>query len=275
MFHKLPKFIKYKILTSLSVHTILQFSQTNKKSYADVKDDLFWQLYFQDLPLIEKTKPDDHALLEWYKILDYIGILRNPIDEEAYYLDVAAENGYIKLLKHLLENEYKDEDLKEALDTAVSFDEFEIVKYLVGFAVPDDENFLEAVNVNNIEMVDYFLDLGADIHASDDRAIYYPGSKSLAMFDHLLEKGIVFDEHKNLLLINAGFYKDYDMIKILVNRGATEGLDQILKDAVIYAPVDVVKLLVEKGNVAVDASMLECAKMFNPENYQYLLSLGV
>lgn len=106
-------------------------------------------------------------------------------------IDNATKKGYLDVLKYLYENTWEN----IVRGAAMKYYNIDLIKYFIKIGENIDSLFLNAVIGGNIDSVKYLLDKGADIHASNNRAIKLAdehGHYGLVTF--LLSNGIDINE---------------------------------------------------------------------------------
>ena len=180
-------------------------------------------------------------------------------------------NGNFEVLKYLLGDEVRNKQgdivkLPEwmkpwpinsyAVKQAVDRNNLEMVKYLVekGAEISDDDDddiVVHAVKVNNLEMVKYLGKKGAEI--SDDAVSEAVEKNNLEMVKYLVGKGAKTSENN---VIRAVFNNNLEITKYLVEKIKNTGISPFtLYWAILHNNLEIIKYLLgdeardEKGNI--------------------------
>ncbi|PVZ98002.1 hypothetical protein BB558_006006 [Smittium angustum] len=170
-------------------------------------------------------------------------------------LKKASENGHLNVVKYLVEkgaNIHSDQDW--ALGMASKSGHLDVVKYLVekGAKVQAGENFALGIACWNkrLDIAKYLIENGADIIAETHwKQIFKDKNTHLDVVDYLLERGLKFCQKDISILLAASLKGRLDIVKCLVENGVDihTNDDTALREAVLNGRLDVVKYLVKNG----------------------------
>lgn len=166
---------------------------------------------------------------------------------------------------YLTSNAYTYQNINQALRLCTFLDEKKYVKFLLEIGADLNAHhsrppLLIAVKHQNIPLINFFIEKGADIHFKNEAplalSILYNFSQGVEI---LIKAGadvnanldpIFLSEFKpykeigtNTPLEHATYYNHYDMVKMLIQHGAKNGLDNALKIASDLQLSDIHKLL--------------------------------
>jgi ankyrin repeat protein/preprotein translocase subunit SecA len=218
--------------------------------------------------LIDKLKAHKPSSIELSGPTQLVS--HNPKNKSKTPLMSAAQNGYLEVVKYLLEQgsdiEEKDEDGMTALVYASKAGRLDTVKYLVeqGANIEDKDNVCRALLISaaqngHLELLKYLAEQGANIEEKDEysmtalmRGALY---SELDIVKYLVEKGANIEEKNNFdqtALMFAAENKKLDIVKYLVEKGADiedqdKGGGTVLLYAARAAELEIVKYLLEKG----------------------------
>lgn len=150
--------------------------------------------------------------LEFLKFLHEKGL---PID---FYGNLAlkrsAASGKNKLIKYLIEN-VPEEEVDEALITAVIYNQPETVELLLKYGVDIHTDHDEAVkNAVNIEMLQLLVKHGADIHADHDEALKIAAKRRNVrvvtfLLDNSADPAVITRGGKTILALKKQYIKRF------------------------------------------------------------------
>jgi len=154
------------MIHSLKIYAIYSISTNNIEI-----EDYFEKIIPKDLHEFTKDFIKFFKLNRYSK--DLIIIFDNSKDD---LLICAAENGYLEVVKYLVENGVDiNTDDDEALRYAAEDGYIEVVKYLhkngANISANDDYALKYAVGNGHFEVVRYLVENGANIHAENDEAL--------------------------------------------------------------------------------------------------------
>ena len=249
---KLHNDVLIKLAIDLDLPDIIKWCSINKRfNKLTCENDIFWMNKFYN-DYGKYPKNSDITWKEFYKyvtitepnILLWKGVEENILS----YVVVALKRGAD--IEHKKEI---DQDLFTTPLSAASENGYlEIVKYLVehGADIEFNENWplwLSAA-YGHLEVVKYLLENGADIHAQGDLALFdasYNGD--LEVVKYLIKHGANVDGHT---LRAASENGKLEMVKYLVDHGVDvrdQQGDSALISASLYGYLEVVKYLVRMG----------------------------
>lgn len=203
---------------------------------------------------------------------------RWPIVEVSIY-------GNIDVMKYLLEhgaNLHIEQDL--AFRVACVFGRLEIAQFIlsqegVDVRGSDDEALMGAVENGRVEIVQWLLQMGANLHARDGMALTVAAdsdSDSLTMVHFLLEHGLLDTKGDALsaALSSGTSYVNIELVQLLLlEAGSTVSDYDLAQHAIHHREPEIGRLMIEKGADANEA-LLEVAKYGSIHAVQFLHDLS-
>ena len=202
------KDVDLKILNNLEDKDLVNLCSVNRYSRRLCNDEYFWlnrilkkfpylslemlkqykkdrrwaDYYIKDLRKVaEKSLIRDESILEKSsrdgrldQVMVAINSGANPKNYQGVYaLLLAANEGYLDIVKYLVENGANISEFKElALTEAINNNHLDIVKYLITLGDSSqeilDNALYAAINANNLPIVKYLIQQGADIYNNND-----------------------------------------------------------------------------------------------------------
>lgn len=191
-----------------------------------------------------------------------------PIEDGFSVLDplsIAAKNGNIKMMQLLVQHGYPftDKEMYYAAEEAISYNQIDIVRYLLEQGLDPNyssniivmTNLESACNLGYIDIVELFVDYGADVNGAGvaGAPLYFASSSGhTEVVKLLLEKGA-----------DPNMFQKYE--------DGSVG-EPPIKRAIAYCCFDIIKLLVEHG-ANVDKKIVSYARNYGSETINdYLLN---
>ena len=207
-----------------------------------------------------------NLLLDWYRKIGLISQI-----EITNSLKHAAMNGYLDIVRLLVEKDTDEEDCMVALYTAVCHNQIEVVKYLLDRGIDFNAHFVivrrmlnEVCYEGNIDMVKLLLTHGIDINTVD-KNLENPLKIAICgdhidvaelLLAHGADPNIIHNDNSTILLTisNSTITETINTFKLLLRYGAdvsiahtTSGRTPLITAAVLSQRVDFVQLLLEHG----------------------------
>jgi len=172
-------------------------------------------------------------------------------------LSVASRNGYVELVKLLLDNGAKvSANNYEAFRQTCQFNKLFLAKILydkfVDVHAIDDEALRFSAQNGHVNIVRFLLDVGADVHADNDYALRWASENGhTEVVKLLIDAGANVHAGDDYALRRASSRGHAEVVKILLNAGANvhAGDDFALKWASANGHTEVVKLLKSRMEV--------------------------
>jgi ankyrin repeat protein len=179
-----------------------------------------------------------------------------------------------KVIKTLKERSYEETSVKDliyfCIKNNIKLKDYsdkqmmysKICKYL-------STQFIRAVEESNVSQIDFFLELGADIHFDNDDAVKISiDIDDLQILKILEKKGMEIKKEENLTL--ALIRNSRDIVTFLVNKNV-----KIVSKDGNFGDVDTLKLVSKKlSELDINKAFLYNAQNGNLEEVEYLLSIG-
>jgi len=161
-------------------------------------------------------------------------------------LRIAVDKGDLNTVKDLLNRGAIKKNA--ALIHASSLGHIDIVEYLLNHGANvhanHDDALIEAVQMNHINVVKLLIKYTANINTEDDEPLLYACcNKNIELIEYLLNNGANIQDS---FLIDAAEDGYFDVVKILLKYGANVHTknDKALLKAIKYNHLDIVKLLI-------------------------------
>lgn len=192
---------------------------------------------------------------------------------------------YLSMKRELLKSA-----IDNAIDNAVIGDHMEMVEYLLSL-VEDTQRLLSSGvflvgYTGNKPMLDYFLSRGVDLNAEHaiDGAVH---GRNHDMARYIISKGFYFSGSEGMALSNAAENEDLEMVKILVEAGASVhgyswqsengDKDYPLAKALEKKNVPIISYLLSKGaviNPQKEDLLTEFSRIGDLDQVKYILEEG-
>ncbi|PVZ98947.1 hypothetical protein BB558_005042 [Smittium angustum] len=209
-----------------------------------------------------KMSTDNKYTLQEASSNGYLDIVKSLVENGANIhenneiaLKEASENGHLDIVKYLVEKGADIHvDQNWTLGMASKSGYFDVVKYLVekGANIQARENFALGIacHYGHLDLVKYLIENGADSKAENHWSnIFNYKDEHLDVVDYLVERGLYYYRRRTSILEIAGSKGKLDIVKFLVENGVDvhQGGYTALKLASINGDLGVVKCLVENG----------------------------
>ncbi len=225
-------------------------------------DDLIVRLY----PEIADTKEKKEKLRKYLYMKPtviaaengYLDIVKYLVENGAGPADIndelftaAGKSGNLDLLKYLISIDNSIDTKEAALNSAIIAGHQKMVKYLVdnGVNIPSDALYLAAEG-GNIEMLEYLM-TKYDLEIDPEQGLVEAASESgnLELVKYLVNLGVDPHTASNLAITSAAKYGNLDILKYLVSLGLNPSAHggAALINASKEGHLDVVKYLYEQG----------------------------
>ena len=182
----------------------------------------------------------------------------------------AAKNGYLDVLKYIIENKIVNNPTKNTLnfsfEGAAERGQLDVIKYLLSLYpelihFKDDVALRSAVANDHIETVKFLISRKADVNARNGEALIEASSSgNLEMVKLLIEAGADVHAVNDMALRRASKFGHLAVVQYLVSKGAN-----------VYAMQDdALKLAVENKRLGVENYLRSVYQEDNEDNYQEL-----
>jgi ankyrin repeat protein len=196
----------------------------------------------------------DHRVISAVCSYDYIAVFKYFIEigvdiDRNNALDQAVSDGSIKISKYLVEDLDVYVDGDKLFVYACRCGKKDMVQYFAPYINnPDALNngLCSAIRWKDMEVIQYLIDLGADIRYDDDLALRDASRYGhLSVLDFLIERGADIRANYNQALRHAAIYGPLRTIKHLIKRGADASC--ALEMAAARGRIEVIRYLAEIG----------------------------
>lgn len=257
-----------EIISGLHGKDIFNVSKLNKYFY-DLCSAKFWQSKFiQDygFPLDNKDlyKAAYNAIyllkfenVKWTAKTNYPTIINYLIHKDAKtetLIRVTLLSGNKETVQLLLKGANYIASYNKMLSLAAQYGRIELVDFFLRNGADihymDDEPLIMASVIGHVGTVDYLLDRGSPIGARKGECLPLAAVNGhLEVINLLLNKGLEVDVQNNHALIVAARSGHTKAVELLLDRGADISVnnDQPLKVAVEFGNADTVRLLLDRG----------------------------
>ncbi len=142
----------------------------------------------------------------------------------------------------------KQKDIDEMLRDTAERGYLDVVEFLLEKGVDihalDDAALRSASYFGRLEMVKYLLEKGANIHANDDEALIWASTQGhLDVVKYLLEQGADMNANDDAAI--KGAIKHLEIVKYLLDQGAD--INAAMKGAIGNRHISVIKYLLDQG----------------------------
>lgn len=227
------------------------------------------------------------------KCLINLGVNNHNID---YYkfLTIAIENNHLSVVKYLV-NELVKIDTSIIIENvyiniiyvAIKHNHLEIIKYFIEIGNDPiykikrlNKAVMSATCRNNIALVEYFGNQGADFDFTEDYNYILAiacRNENLEILKYLINKGVDPTVGNNYILLNACRYDNLEIVKYLISQGADpfDRNNEALIEACRYNNLNIVKYLISIGvDVSAQDNMPISLLLLDRECAEYLISYG-
>jgi ankyrin repeat protein len=128
----------------------------------------------------------------------------------------------------------------------------DIIKYMWSKGVLNEDCILTAIEFNNKELVEFFLDNGVNIHYRNDVAIITAAEVgNLDILLYLIDKGADIHVNRDDIMHAAVYGNNIEVIRTLLNMGVSvmPHYSRIMYDAIKQSPIDIIRLLLDNSGV--------------------------
>jgi len=224
MWSQSSKDIKRKIAEFLDDRDILRYCQIDREQHDNVcNEQFFHNILLQRYPktLARKSTTTKHK--KYYMLIVYFV---NKLKEK-YGFEYSEYPSYNIFLQHeVFNNSLNPKNMNDVLLTAVRHEELSLVKYALdkgaNIHFRNDEALIRASGYRNLKIIKYLIEHGADIHAQNDLAFVHACSCSerdlnVNTIEYLVEKGANFRVSDDWALRMAIRYKHRYLAKYLTS----------------------------------------------------------
>ncbi len=200
-------------------------------------------------------------------------------------LRIAAEKGYLDLVKYLYSSRVQESAADTALLSAIQHGHIDVVSYFESKGINlrgyENDALKMAAQDGHLNTVEYAVSQGADIHTGNDHALRYAAMNGyLDIVEYLVENGADIHAVNDDALRDAAANGYLDVVKYLVENGSDihANDDYALINAAENGHFDVVKYLVSQGadiHAQEDGALLEASNKGHQDIVEYLSSLDV
>jgi ankyrin repeat protein len=231
----------------LNLKDILSLCRTNKK-FNDLicNSNIFW---------INKIKKDYNFITseegkEKYKII------------KKYNFEVAAEKGYLDLVKYFLKLNPKNYEI--ILESAIKANQKDIIEYIFKKYHKFDYNKLTFISImeNHEDLVNYFISKGGNDWNKFLFAASQTGNKKLV--DYFISKGA---DNWNQALLGASIGNHKELIDYFIKQGADEYINPLIA-AASSGNIELIEFFLSKMNKHSVGTAISIAQFFAKQNKQ-------
>lgn len=155
-----------------------------------------------------------------------------------------------EILPFILSYEIKisEEDLESILEKIIEYEDLKFIDLLADYNIhfDNDKAFLFSVLYDNFTCVEYFINLGADIHVQEDKALCECIEGGfIEIFNYLIQLGASIDGEKEINFVESD---DLDIFKYIVEYRNLDINDEHLWKTVVHnGGENIINYLINEG----------------------------